>query len=92
MPQNLRTISALALVSFLTLEVPTPNATAGEGQFTIPDYVLAKLPDGMFSAEGVARFEAAGLDLGGVFRWLDTVTYLDLVLGPSRAKGLWPSG
>jgi hypothetical protein len=36
----------------------------------------------MPSAEGVARFEAAGLDLGGVFRWLDTVTYLDLILGP----------
>jgi hypothetical protein len=66
------------------------STTAGTGQFTIPDYVLDRLPDGMFSinvthmpsAEGVARFEAAGLDLGGVFRWLDTVTYLDLILTP----------
>jgi uncharacterized protein (TIGR03437 family) len=66
------------------------STTAGAGQFTVPDYVLGRLPDGMFSinvthmpsAEGVARFEAAGLDLGGVFRWLDTVTYLDLILGP----------
>jgi len=54
------------------------------------DQPLAKLPDGIFSinvthmpaAEGVARFEATGLDLGGVFRWLDTVTYLDLILTP----------
>ena len=66
------------------------STTAGAGQFTIPDYVLGRLPDGIFSinvthmpsAEGVARFEATGLDLGGVFRWLDTVTYLDLILTP----------
>ncbi|MEZ5361868.1 MAG: hypothetical protein R2748_05850 [Bryobacterales bacterium] len=58
--------------------------------FTIPSYVLDLLPDGLFTlnvthmppAEGVARFEASGLDLGGVFRWLDTTTFLDLELVP----------
>ena len=66
------------------------STTVGTGQFTIPDYVLNTVPTGalalqithMPSADGVARFNAAGLDLGGVFRWINTATYLDLVLGP----------
>ncbi len=64
--------------------------TAGAGQFTIPDYVWQALPNGLLvlnvthmpSETGIARFEASGLDEGGVFRWIDTTTYLDLVLGP----------
>jgi hypothetical protein len=66
------------------------STTAGTGAFSIPEHILQSLPDGLLSlnvthmpsAEGLTRFEAAGLDLGGVFRWLDTTTYLDLVLGP----------
>lgn len=66
------------------------STTAGSGQFLIPDYVLAGVPDGplalqithMPSAEGIARFSASGLDAGGVFRWLSTTTYLGLTLGP----------
>jgi len=66
------------------------NTSAGNGAFTVPEYVLNALPDGLLnlqvthlpSADGVARFDAPGLDLGGVFRWLDTTAYLDLVLEP----------
>ena len=65
-------------------------APASAGTFTVPGYVTGSLPGGMLqvnvthmpSAEGVARFEAEGLDLGGVVRWLDTTTYLDLELVP----------
>lgn len=63
---------------------------ASDGSFTVPDYIMDNLPGGMLqlnvthmpSAEGVARFEAEGLDLGGVIRWLDTTAYLDLELVP----------
>jgi hypothetical protein len=66
------------------------STTAGTGQFTIPQYVLDSVPTGplalqvthMPSAEGIARFDAPGLDAGGVFRWLSTTAYLGLTLGP----------
>jgi uncharacterized protein (TIGR03437 family) len=66
------------------------TTTAGAMTFTIPPYILALLPEGLLTlnvthmppANGVARFEANGLDLGGVFRWLDTTTFLDLELVP----------
>ena len=66
------------------------STTAGTGRFTIPSYVWSTLPAGplsinvthMPSADGVARFNAAGLDIGGVFRWINTTAFLDLVLGP----------
>lgn len=64
--------------------------TAGAGEFSIPTYVLGTLPDGLLTfnithmpdEQGVARFEAAGLDEGGVFRWVDTTAFLDLELQP----------
>jgi uncharacterized protein (TIGR03437 family) len=66
------------------------TTTVGAGEFTVPEHVIATLPDGVFilhvthmpPAEGISRFEATGLDLGGVFRWIYTTTYLDLILGP----------
>ncbi|MEZ5365222.1 MAG: hypothetical protein R2748_23560 [Bryobacterales bacterium] len=66
------------------------TVTASNGSFAIPSYVLQNLPDGMLQlnvthmpgAAGVARFEATGLDLGGVMRWIDTTTYLDLEVVP----------
>ncbi len=65
------------------------STTAGAAQFTVPSDVLAQLPAGqlsltvthMPSASGIARFQAAGLSLGGVFRWLSTLTYPNLILG-----------
>lgn len=66
------------------------TTAASNGSFEVPDYIMQNLPGGMLqlnvthmpSAEGVARFEADGLDLGGVIRWLDTTAYLDLKLVP----------
>ena len=66
------------------------STTAGEGSFTIPSYVLESLPEGLLvlnvthmpGESGVTRFQAQGLDFGGVFRWVDTTTYLDLELVP----------
>ncbi|MEZ5397593.1 MAG: hypothetical protein R2724_33105 [Bryobacterales bacterium] len=65
------------------------TVTASNGSFAIPSYVLQNSPDGMLQlnvthmlAAGVARFEATGLDLGGVMRWIDTTTYLDLEVVP----------
>jgi hypothetical protein len=66
------------------------STTAGSGSFAIPEHVLKSLPEGLLvlnithmpSESGIARFEATGLDLGGVFRWIDTTAYLDLQLVP----------
>ena len=66
------------------------STTAGELSFTVPADILQLLPDGLLtlnvthlpSSEGITRFEAGGLELGGVFRWLDTTTFLDLELVP----------
>lgn len=66
------------------------GTTAGKGGFTIPAYVFATLPDGLLTLnithmpaeDGVTRFQAQGLDEGGVFRWIDTTAYLDLELRP----------
>ena len=66
------------------------GTTAGKGGFNIPAYVFDSLPDGLLtlnithmpSEDGIARFEAEGLDEGGVFRWVDTTTFLDLELRP----------
>jgi uncharacterized protein (TIGR03437 family) len=66
------------------------TTTAGAMSFTVPPWALALLPDGLLTlnvthmpaAEGVTRFEATGLDVGGVFRWLDTTTFLDLEVVP----------
>ena len=66
------------------------GTTAGMRQFAIPSYVLKSLPPGLLvlnvthmpSEAGMARFGASGLDLGGVFRWIDTTMFLDLVLKP----------
>jgi uncharacterized protein (TIGR03437 family) len=65
------------------------STTASAGQFAVPVDVLQQLPTGqlsltvshMPSQSGVSRFSAPGLTLGGVFRWLSTVTYPNLVLG-----------
>ncbi len=65
------------------------SANAGEGRFVVPPYVLEQLPLGqlsltvthMPSATGVSRFAAEGLSMGGMFRWLRTVTYPNLVVG-----------
>lgn len=65
------------------------SANASANRFTIPAYILQQLPTGQFSltvshvpsAAGVSRFDASGLSLGGVFRWLSTVTYPNLLLG-----------
>ncbi len=64
------------------------TTSAGGGSFSIPATVLQTLPDGqmsisvthMPSADGVSRFDASGLDLGGVFRWLSATTYQGLLL------------
>jgi len=66
------------------------STTAGQGGFSIPAYVFASLPDGLLtlnvthmpSDDGIARFEAQGLDEGGVFRWVSTTAFLDLALEP----------
>ncbi|MBI1357795.1 MAG: hypothetical protein GC160_25955 [Acidobacteria bacterium] len=66
------------------------TTTAGALSFTVPPWALALLPDGLLTlnvthmppAEGVTRFEATGLDAGGVFRWVDTTTFLDLEVVP----------
>ncbi len=66
------------------------SITAGSGQFAVPTYVLQQLPTGQLSltvthmpgADRISRFQASGLSLGGVFRWLNTVTYPNLTLGP----------
>ena len=66
------------------------GTTAGKGGFTIPAYVFASLPDGLLTLnithmpaeEGITRFEAPGLDEGGVFRWVNTTAFLDLALAP----------
>ncbi len=63
-------------------------ARADAGAFPVPSYLLEMLPDGLLvlnvahmpSVEGVSRFDAAGLDEGGVMRWLDATAYLDLEL------------
>ena len=65
------------------------STTASAGQFSVPVDVLQQLPTGqlsltvshMPSQSGISRFSASGLTLGGVFRWLSTVTYPNLVLG-----------
>lgn len=65
------------------------TANASAGRFVVPAYVMEQLPLGqlsltvthMPSAAGVSRFDASGLSLGGVFRWLRTVTYPNLVIG-----------
>jgi len=64
--------------------------TAGKGEFSIPTYVFESLPDGLLtlnithmpSEDGIAEFEAEGLDQGGVFRWVATTAFLDLELQP----------
>lgn len=66
------------------------TTTAGAMRFRVPSSVLDLLPEGLLtlnvthmpSATGIARFQASGLDVGGVFRWLDTTTFLDLELVP----------
>jgi hypothetical protein len=64
------------------------SAAASAGNYTVPDWAMNGLPAGLFSvnvtqmpnANGVARFGARGLKSGGTFRWMYTVTYLDLML------------
>lgn len=64
------------------------SAPAGAGNFTVPEWVMNGLPAGPFSlnmthmpnASGVARFGSAGLAQGGMFRWMFTTAFLDLVL------------
>ena len=66
------------------------TASAGAGEYTVPSDILALLPEGLLtlsvahlpSADDTAHFEASGLDEGGVFRWIDTTSYLDLTLVP----------
>jgi hypothetical protein len=66
------------------------TASAEVGQFVVPAYILEMLPTGLLtlsvahlpSVDDIAHFEASGLDEGGVLRWIDTTTYLDLSLVP----------
>jgi uncharacterized protein (TIGR03437 family) len=66
------------------------TTTAGAGAMAIPSYILDGMPEGLLninvthmpSAADIARFEASGLDEGGVMRWIDTTAFLDLVLVP----------